>query len=159
MSIHNSSPSVQDQFAFQSISKKSKKSYTNSTVLDIMESCGMVDIKEVREVDFAHHPDTNKNFKVLEFNLAGNAASLKGLFNGMICLGNPKEVSLNFQKDLDSYVFKYYESDEKVAVKYFEKIVNIIEDEIRFKSILRKVIDNLKAFDTSQQLLRNELYH
>jgi len=157
--LHTSSPSIQDQFAFQSISKKSDKSIPGSTVLEIMENCDLIELNETRAFDFAGYPESAKNYKVLEFNLAGNAIPLKGLFNGMISLGNPKEAMLTHQKDLGNYVLKYYDSDEKVALAYFVKIINIIEDEIRFKTILRKVIDNLKAFDSSQQLLKNELSH
>jgi len=155
--LHKSSPSVQDQYAFQSISKKSEKSFSSNTVLEIMESCDMVVLNDKRAADFAGYHESAKNYTVLEFNLSGNAVPLKGLFNGIISLGNPKEVSLTHQKELGSYILKFYDKDEKTAVAYFSKIISIIEDEIRFKTILHKVIENLKAFDTSQQLLKKEL--
>ncbi|HSJ66393.1 MAG TPA: hypothetical protein VK921_01905 [Anditalea sp.] len=149
--------SEQENFAFQSISKNSENSIISTSVLEIMESCDMVDLIKTNTLDFSGFSESGKKYNVMEFSLEGNAINLRGLFNGIICLGNPKEVSLTYQKDLNTYILKYYETDEGVAVKYFSKIINIIESEIRFKAILRKVIDNLKAFDSSQQLLKKEL--
>ncbi|KEO72503.1 hypothetical protein [Anditalea andensis] len=158
MSIQ-SIPSAQDNFAFQSISKNSDLSIGSLSVLEIMDSCEFIDLRTTKTFDFVGHPEAGKQYTVIGFSLSGKAAALKGLFNGIISLGNPKEVGLTYQADLDTYVFKYYQKDQHIAIGYLQKIIKMIESEIRFKAVLKKVIENIKAFDFSQQFLRNEIFN
>jgi hypothetical protein len=121
-------------------------------------ACDMVDLTGQGSFDFPNFPETNKSFQVLYFKLSSEFESLKGLFNGLISIGQPNGVILEFQKELNTYSLKFYTANETFVSCYFSKITKLISEEVRFKKILKKVIENQKSFEAEGKLLRNEIF-
>ena len=150
--------SVQESFTFQSVSKRSEFLAPAVSVTEMLMACDMVDLTGQASFNFPNFPEANKSFQVLYFKLSSEFESLKGLFNGLISIGQPNGVILEFQKDLNTYSLKFYTSNENTVAGYFSKISKVISEEIRFKKILKKVIENQKSFEAEGQLLRNEIF-
>jgi hypothetical protein len=151
----NHSPEV---FAFQKISKKEVKGTPYLSPLQILESCEMVEVMEAAFFDFPNFPEARKKFHVIYFQLAPHYSSLKGLFNGLISIGQPKGVLLEFEKEKLTYSLKFYESNKVNVNDYLNKIFRIVSEEIRFKRILKKIIQNQEAFAKEEHLLKAELF-
>lgn len=149
---------VQESFTFQSVSKRSEILAPSVSVTEMIIACDMVELIGMGSFDFPNYPGANKSFQVLYFRLASDFESLKGLFNGLISIGQPNGVILEFQKELNTYTLKFYSSNEPVVSGYFSKITKVISEEIRFKKILKKIIENQKSFEAEGQLLRNEIF-
>jgi hypothetical protein len=149
---------VQESFTFQSVSKRSEILTPAVSVTEMIMGCDMVELTGQGSFNFPNYPEANKNFQVLYFRLSADFENIKGLFNGLISIGQPKGVILEFQKDLNTYSLKFYSSNELAASAYFSKITKVISEEIRFKKILQKIIENQKAFEAEGQLLRNEIF-
>jgi hypothetical protein len=149
---------VQESFTFQSVSKRSDIFSPVVSVAEMIMASDMVELTGQGSFNFPNFPETNKSFHVLYFKLTSEFESLKGLFNGLISIGQPNGVILEFQKDLNTYTLKFYTSNEPAVSAYFSKITKVISEEIRFKKILKKIIENQKAFEAEGQLLRNEIF-
>ncbi|MCL6260172.1 hypothetical protein M3O96_13810 [Aquiflexum sp. TKW24L] len=149
---------VQESFSFQTVSKRSEILSNPVNVVDMIMACEMVELTGQGSFNFPNYPEANKNFQVLYFKLTSDFENLKGLFNGLISIGQPQGVILEFQKELNTYTLKFYSSNEIAAAGYFSKITKVISEEIRFKKILKKIIENQKAFEAEGQLLRNEIF-
>lgn len=149
---------IQESFTFQSVSKRSENLSNQVNLTEMIMACDMVELTGMGSFDFPNYPGANKSFKVLYFRLASDFESLKGLFNGLISIGQPNGVILEFQKELNTYTLKFYSSNEPVVSGYFSKITKVISEEIRFKKILKKIIENQKSFEAEGQLLRNEIF-
>lgn len=149
---------VQESFTFQSVSKRSVILAPSVSVIEMITDCDMVELTGQGSFDFPNFPEANKSFQVVYFKLGADFESLKGLFNGLISIGQPQGVILEFQKDLNTYTLKFYSSNEPAVAGYFSKITRVISEEIRFKKILKKIIENQKSFEAEGQLLRNEIF-
>lgn len=149
---------IQESFTFQSVSKRSEILAPSVSVTEMIMACDMVELTGQGSFNFPNYPEANKNFQVLYFKLTSDFESLKGLFNGLISIGQPNGVILEFQKELNTYTLKFYSSNEPVVSGYFSKITKVISEEIRFKKILKKIIENQKSFEAEGQLLRNEIF-
>ena len=147
-----------DSFAFQKISKKTGTNISGLNPLEIMRSCEMVNVLEIASFDFPNYPEAKKSFQVIYFELSEEYQSIKGLFNGLISFGQSEGVILEFEKDLSRYSLKYYVSNQEAVSNYMTKIFRFVSDEIRFKRILKKTIENQKAFAKEEQLLKMELF-
>jgi hypothetical protein len=149
---------IQESFTFQSVSIRSENHSNQVSVTEMIMACDMVELTGQGSFNFPNYPESNKSFQVLYFRLASDFESLKGLFNGLISIGQPNGVILEFQKELDRYTLKFYSSNEPVVSGYFSKITKVISEEIRFKKILKRIIENQKSFEAEGQLLRNEIF-
>jgi hypothetical protein len=149
---------VQESFSFQTVSKRSEILSNPVNVAEMIMACEMVELTGQGSFNFPNFPEANKNFQVLYFKLTSDFENLKGLFNGLISIGQPQGVIVEFQKELNTYSLKFYSSNESAAAGYFSKITKVISEEIRFKMILKKIIENQKAFEAEGQLLRNEIF-
>ncbi len=147
-----------ESFAFQKITKKQGFNATGLNPLEIMESCEMVHVIETASFDFPNYPEARKSFHVIYFSLSPNFVIQRGLFNGLISIGKPAGVLLEFQKELGTYTLKYYQANETLAKLYISKIFRLVSEEIRFKNILKRSIANQKAFAKEEQLLKMELF-
>lgn len=150
--------SANDSFAFQKITKKEGANTKGLSPLEIMISCEMVNVLETASFDFPNFPEAKKSFQVIYFELSEEFQAVKGLFNGLISLGHKDAVILDFEKDLSRYSLKFYVSQEAEVTNYLNKIFRFVSDEIRFKKILKKSIENQKAFAKEEQLLKMELF-
>jgi hypothetical protein len=148
----------QELFSFQKISKRSENPSQSINAVEMLNGCEMVQLTGQGSFDFPNFPEAKKSFQVLYFKLSADFESLKGLFNGLISIGQPKGVILEFQKELNTYTLKFYTADEPSVFHYFSKITKVVSEEIRFKKILKKIIENQKSFEAEGQLLRNELF-
>ena len=63
-----------------------------------------------------------------------------------------------FEKERKIYSLKYYKSDEEVVNVYLNRVFRFVSEEIRFKRILRKMLENQKAFAKEEGLLKAELF-
>jgi hypothetical protein len=145
-------------FAFQKITKKEGANTKGLSPLEIMNSCEMVNVLETASFDFPNFPEAKKSFQVIYFELSEEFQAVKGLFNGLISLGHKDAVILDFEKDLSRYSLKFYVSQEADVNNYLNKIFKFVSDEIRFKKILKKSIENQKAFAKEEHLLKMELF-
>jgi len=149
---------VKNQYLFQSVSKNSGNNNSPSPILELVENWEIVKLQKQRTVDIAGLPASNKKYQAIYFALSDDYTHIKGLFNGLISLGQPKGVKLEIQRELNQYVLKFYHTDENIATAYFEKLVKMADGELRFKSVLKRLLENQKAFDASQQLLKKEIF-
>jgi hypothetical protein len=149
---------VQESFTFQSVSKRSENLSPEVSVAEMIMASEMVELTGQGSFNFPNFPEANKNFNVFYFKIKPEFESLKGLFNGLVSLGQPKGVILEIQKELDTYSLKFYSTNESAVSGYFAKITKLISEEIRFKKILKKIIENQKAFEAEGYLLRNEIF-
>jgi hypothetical protein len=149
---------VQESFTFKSVSKRTEILNTAVNVVDMIMASEMVELTGQGSFHFPNFPEANKSFQVLYFKLASDFEGLRGLFNGLISIGQPKGVILEFEKELNSYTLKFYTADKLSVAQYFAKITKVISEEIRFKSILKQIIENQKSFEAENQLLRNEFF-
>jgi hypothetical protein len=156
--IYTQQAPVQESFTFQSVSKRPEILSPAVSVVDMIMASDMVELTGQGSFDFPNFPEANKSFQVLYFKLASEFEGLRGLFNGLISIGQPKGVILEFQKELNTYTLKFYTADKLSVAQYFAKITKVISEEIRFKSILKQIIENQKSFEAEGQLLRNELF-
>lgn len=126
--------------------------------LEILESSGMLEVVGTSSFDFPNFIGAKKSFHLINFRLIEDFEGLKGLFNGLISLGQPKGVLVDFEKDRMLYSIKYYRSDENTVNAYLNRIFGFLTEEIRFKRILRKLIENQEAFAKEEALLKGELF-
>lgn len=154
----SSAPKSAQAFAFQLISKKSIDSTDCSTVYNLINESDMMQVVGHGIFDFPNYPETQKVFNVIYFRFQNEFLGLKGLFNGLIRLGAPRGVIIETQADMNRFALKFYTHDEEKAKNHFLKINNFLYQEVRFKSILNKVLENKRNFEASQQLLKNELF-
>lgn len=149
---------INEGYSFRKISKKEVHFEGIKAPLEVLESCGMLEVIATSSFDFPNFIGANKCFHLINFRLIEEFTGLKGLFNGLISLGQPTGVLIDFEKDRMLYSLKYYRSDEKVVNAYLTKVFDFLSEEIRFKRILRKSIENQEAFAKEEALLKAELF-
>lgn len=79
------------------------------------------------------------------------------LFRGLVLLGKPKSLSLIYEVEQAQVFFTFSQSEKQEVVRFFNQILNLLKKEIRFKEILKKVIENSKRFQSEQALLQAAL--
>lgn len=80
------------------------------------------------------------------------------MVNGLISIGQPDGVILEFEKENAIYSLKFYDANVLKVSNYLHKIFRMVSEEIRFKSILKKIIQNQQVFEKEEQLLKAELF-
>ena len=80
------------------------------------------------------------------------------LFRGLVVLGKP--TTLNFIYDFhQAQIFFTFSLNEKKAVeRFFGRIIDLLKNEVRFKKILEKVIENNRKYQAEQSLLQSSLH-
>lgn len=149
---------INEVYSFQKISKKEDQMKGSTGPLEVLESCGMLEVVGTSSFDFPNFIGANKSFHLINFKLIEEFKELKGLFNGLISLGKPMGVLIDFEKDRMLYSLKYYRSDENTVNAYLNRIFGFLSEEIRFKRILRKLLENQEAFSKEEALLKAELF-
>ncbi|AFL84800.1 hypothetical protein Belba_2234 [Belliella baltica DSM 15883] len=149
---------VEKSFTFQNISKRSDAILNDLSVLEILEMCQMLNVVESTNFNFPNFPETNKTFHAIYFKINPSFSSLKGLFKGMVSLGKPLGVIVEYISELEQFTLKYYESDKNIAKSYINKFIENIEDEIRFKSVLNTIIENQRKIKSEESLLLQKLF-
>lgn len=146
-------------FAFQKVSKTQATVESHLSVADLMDQCGMVKVSETANFDFPNFPEARKSFQVIYFELSSDYAKHSGLFGGLISLGKSNGVILQQNRELGNFTLKFYASNSETVKSYLLKIFGFLEEEIRFKSILKKIIQNQQRFENEEQLLKKELFY
>jgi len=83
--------------------------------------------------------------------------SLYPLLRGLSEAGKPRNLSLQFSENDKSAHFYYPESCASEIAAYFNKLFILLRNEIKFKSILKKVIINRDRFKAEQMQLHSSL--
>jgi hypothetical protein len=122
------------------------------------EQIEMFEIMEVCTFDFPNFPETDKVFKLVYFKLNTVDIIQKRLFNGLIRLGQPEGVILEYHKEIDTYTLKFYAHQELSASHYVNNLQEEVEKDLRFRRVLAAVITQQESFENSQRLLVKELF-
>jgi hypothetical protein len=145
-------------FNFQNISKRADLKSSSFSVLQIFGACEMFEVIESVNFDFPNFPEANKTFHAIYFNINPSFYSLKGLFRGLVSLGKPLGVILEYTVEKDEFTLKYYESNSNAVETYLIKIIEHVREEIRFKSILNTILLNQRKIKTEESLLWQKLF-
>ncbi|AWW31939.1 hypothetical protein DN752_18340 [Echinicola strongylocentroti] len=144
-------------FSFQSVSRNEAVEATSLTAYDWLENNEFVQLQGQGSFGFQNYADANKKFQAIYFTLKGNLAAQYAFFRGIVLAGQPKEIYLENIHENRSFTLKFYKKNEEVAKRYLEKIFKIVNEEIRFKQVLRKVLVNQEKHRLEEKLLFNEL--
>lgn len=145
-------------FAFKEVSRNPESDTEALTVAELLDSSKFVLVSETNSFSFPNFPEAKKSFQVYYLDLHPNFSAFTGLFKGLIYSGKPEGVILEHNRELGNYTLKYYDSKGETVKNYLQKIFGVLDEEIRFKAILRKVIQNQKRINMEEQLLRQELF-
>jgi len=157
--ISSKNASANPNFVFQKVSKTQTTVENAFSVMELMVTCEMVKVTESASFDFPNFPEAKKSFQVIYFELSSNYTIQKSLFGGLVSLGKPNGVILQQNRELGNFTLKFYASNSETVKDYLQKIFGIVEEEIRFKSILKKIIQNQQRFENEEQLLKKELFY
>ncbi|MDO9554732.1 hypothetical protein [Rhodonellum sp.] len=157
--ISSANAPANSNFAFQKVSKTQTTVENPLSVMDLMVACGIVQVTETASFDFPNFPEAKKSFQVIYFELSSDYATHTSLFGGLVSLGKPNGVILQQNRELGNFTLKFYASNSETVKSYLQKIFGIVEEEIRFKSILKKIIQNQQRFENEEQLLKKELFY
>lgn len=127
-------------------------------VESILSESELFDLKETAQFDFPNFPETDKKFRIAYFGFHSSFEKLSSLFNGLISMGHHHGIVLEYQKDLRRYAFKFYLSREKEAALVLTKLIQVLKGEIKFKTILAKILEDHKNFQQEQIFLKRELF-
>jgi hypothetical protein len=118
----------------------------------------MVEIVGLSGFGFPNFPESKKVFRVAYFKLNDEFKAIQPLFVGLISIGQPSKGTVEFYEEMDTFAVKYYQSDEQDMAAYLENIFSVLKEEIRFKQILKRVIEKQERFGKESQLLNRELF-
>ncbi|MFL0683564.1 MAG: hypothetical protein ACK4SF_13865 [Algoriphagus aquaeductus] len=80
------------------------------------------------------------------------------LFRGLILLGKPSSLSLIYDFTRAQVFFTYAHTEAQEVDKFFGKVIDMLKNEVRFKQILEKVIQNNRKYQAEQALLQTALH-
>jgi hypothetical protein len=83
--------------------------------------------------------------------------SLFALFRGLSEAGRPQGLSLEFSFKTHEVTFSYPISNSLVVIKYFKRLISILQREVKFKKVLNRIISIRNHFNAEQRLLQNSL--
>ena len=83
--------------------------------------------------------------------------SLFPLFRGLIRLGKPKSLHLTFSNEERSIFYSFKEEDQTEVEQFFARVLALLQKEVKFKKVLKEIIDNRLRFKTEQSLLQTAL--
>lgn len=153
-----SSTQIQETFPFREVSKNDPSKTTAKGVKEMLENESMIAIAGLSGFGFPNFPESKKVFQVAYFKVNESFKSIQPLLNGLLAIGQPRKGSVEFYPELDTFAVKFYQSEEQVAATFIERIFALIKEEIRFKQILKRVIETQERFGRESQLLKKELF-
>lgn len=145
-------------FTFRKISKRSISVSEDLRIFEIMKSCQMLNVVEVASFDFPNFPEAKKKFNAIYFIINPSFASINSLFRGLISLGRPLGVIIEYTSEKKQFTLKYYDSDEDIAKAYLNKIIQNIVEEIRFKCILTSILQHRLNIELEESLTLKKLF-
>nr|WP_215223403.1 hypothetical protein [Echinicola shivajiensis] len=156
-SNYNNTSLAPNTFSFKSVIRNNAQDQSDINVFDWLDQHDAVKVEGQGAFDFANFQNSNKSFQVIYFSLEADLADHYALFRGIVLAGQPKEVYLENIHEKRSFSLKFYKNNESVAKEYLEKIFKIVNEEIRFKKVLKKVLVNQEKHRLEEKLLFNEL--
>ncbi|MEX2594544.1 MAG: hypothetical protein WD426_17370 [Anditalea sp.] len=144
--------SSEENFTFRSVSRNERIDTNSISLLDWISQNENIYVK-----DHAVSSLDSKGLKEIHFSLSGKLAGFYPLLRGIAGSGQPQSLLLNANHEERNFTLQFDASSEGEAKKYLSKVLNIIEDEARFKQVLRKVIANQEKFKLEEKLLFKEL--
>ncbi|MDR7128179.1 hypothetical protein J2X69_000507 [Algoriphagus sp. 4150] len=79
------------------------------------------------------------------------------LFRGLSEAGKPNKLNLRFSSSEKVAYFHYPESNHPEVSLFFSRLLSLLQKEVKFKKVLKKVISNRNHFNTEQFLLKNAM--
>jgi len=83
--------------------------------------------------------------------------SLFPLFRGLISLGKPNSLSLTFSKENNSIFYSFSAEAQPEVEQFFARVLSLLQKEVKFKQVLKEVIENRIKFKSEQSLLQAAL--
>jgi hypothetical protein len=151
-SSYTGNAAPEEDFTFQSVSICKKTDDPSKTILDWISQNENIHVE-----DQAYSVDPEMGVKKIRFSLTGNLAGLFPLLRGIAGSGHPSSIFLDAHTKEKYFILQFDTSSEGKAREYLSKVFKIIEDEFRFKLLLKKVISNQEKFIREEKLLFNEL--
>lgn len=145
--------SSEGNFSFQSVSRNEKIDSHSMSLLDWIHQNGNITIEGLVENSI----DQKTGLKEIQFSLSGKLVAFYSLLRGIAASGQPQSLWLQTNHKEKTFTFKFDASAEEGAKEFLTKVLKILEDEARFKQVLRKIIKNQEKFKLEEKLLLNEL--
>lgn len=142
----------EENYSFQAVSRNENPISHLTSLLDWIKENEIICL-ESETVSI----DSNRKFQEIRFSLTGKSAAYFPLLKGIAASGQPKSLRLQVNQSLKIFTLIFDTLDQSEAKIYLSKILTLIEKEVRFKQVLRKVILNQKKFKSEEKLLFNEM--
>lgn len=79
------------------------------------------------------------------------------LFRGLVGLGKPRSLSLTFSREDNSIFYSFNAEAQPEVEQFFARVLSLLQKEVKFKKILKEVIENRLRFKAEQSLLQTTL--
>lgn len=83
--------------------------------------------------------------------------SLFPLFKGMVSLGKPNGLEISHSNEEKSIFFSFDSKQEIEVGKFISNVLSLLRKEVRFKKVLKEIIENRQRFRAEQSLLHSSL--
>ena len=80
------------------------------------------------------------------------------LFRGLVLLGKPGSLSFIYEMNQSRVFFTYAIAEQERVRLFFDRIIQLLQKEVKFRQILDKVIANNRRFQAEQSLLQAALH-
>ena len=107
--------------------------------------------------ELATFTQSNQTYRKICFSLSGHAAAFYPLFRSIIASGPAHVHLIKANKGVKGFVLKFVVGMEEEVSGYLAKVFDVIKAEIRFKQVLRELINNQERFLLEERLLFNQL--
>lgn len=94
---------------------------------------------------------------ILHFSLPQKYKSQFALLRGMFAFRRPGGIHVNANPDDRSFTAEFQSKDESAAIAYFDFVFQWLAREVRFKTVLREIIDFQEKVNKEQALLVSSL--
>jgi hypothetical protein len=84
--------------------------------------------------------------------------ALMPLLRGLTLMGRPSSLSFIYDIDQSQAFFTFSQSEAGKVQHFFNQIIGLLKKEVKFKEILKKVIENNNRFRSEQALLNAALH-
>ncbi len=142
--------STQRTFSFQTVTRNNNAKEDSLSLLDWIDS---QDVISVQGKEYDHSSQSI----AITFSLDGLASGYFSLVRGLMAFGQPRSFDLQADVKSRNFTLRLEVGQEATAKTYLSKILALINTEIRFKQVLRKVIVNQEKFEKEERLLFNSL--
>jgi hypothetical protein len=85
--------------------------------------------------------------------------NLSSLFIGLSSFGKPFDLIIEKEKHSSVFSVSFPVSSESIVLNYLQRILLMLTEEVKFKTVLKKVLENQKRFKAEESLLMNELFN